>query len=354
MGGVPADPTAGAVVLNVAVTGATAAGYITGHPTGEVAPLAANLNFVSGQTISNHVTVKLGTDGKASLFNGSSQPVHLIADVNGWYASGTAVDNGTFTPMTPKRLLDTRPAPDNVGVTPGKIAGQGTVTFSVAGVSPIPAESEVGAGVFNIAVTAPTQAGFITGFPADTTKPLAANLNYVSGQTISNAATIKLGNAGKVSLFNGQGSPATNAHLIADANGWFRKGAAEVTGAFTPLNPARILDTRPAPDNVGGTVHVPANSTITVTVAGNGGVPGSGAGAVVFNMAVTNDAAAGYVTAHPANVATPLAANLNFTANETISNLVTVKLSDDGKVKLFNSSTQPIDLIADVAGYYKK
>ena len=188
-----------------------------------------------------------------------------------------------------------------------------------------------------------------------TFKPTAANLNYSANQTLSNAATIKLGtggsNAGKVSLFNGQVSG--NADYIADANGWFRSGTAAVAGAFTPLDPIRILDTRDGTGQNGATVRVPANDSITLVVAGAGGVPASDAGAVVFNLAVTGDPAGGYVTVHPANVSTPTAANLNFVANETISNLVTVKLSADGRVKLFNGSTQPIDLIADIAGWYK-
>jgi len=348
--GVPTD-AASAVVLNVAVTGATAGGFITAHPSDQSVPTAANLNFVAGQSLSNHVTVKLGPDGKASLFNGSSQPVHLIADVNGWYVSGTASEPGTFTPMSPKRVLDTRPVPGQIGPL-GKVPGQGTIDFTVAGVSPIPA-SDVGAGVFNIAVTGPTAAGFITGFPKGVAKPTAANLNYSANQTASNAATIKLGDDGKVSLFNGQ-KAGSDAHYIADANGWFRAGAAEVAGAFTPLAPARILDTRPGTTVGAPAAKVAAGASVTLTVAGAGGVPGAGAGAVVFNLAVTNDPAAGFITAHPADVAKPTAANLNFAANKTISNLVTVKLSDDGKVKLFNGSSQSIDLIADVAGWYKK
>ena len=47
-GGVPAAGV-GAVVVNVTVAGASAAGYVTVFPSGEVRPLASNLNYRRGR-----------------------------------------------------------------------------------------------------------------------------------------------------------------------------------------------------------------------------------------------------------------------------------------------------------------
>ena len=55
---------------------------------------------------------------------------------------------------------------------------------------------------------------------------------------------------------------------------------------------------------------------------------------------------------YPAGATVPNASNLNFTAGQTIPNLVTVKVGSDGKVKLTNNSPGTAQLIADVAGYY--
>ncbi len=79
-GGVPVG--ASSVVLNVTVTGPTAAGFVTVYPCGIPTPLASNLNFEPGQTVANADIVKVGSDGKVCLFN--SNPTHLVVDVNGY------------------------------------------------------------------------------------------------------------------------------------------------------------------------------------------------------------------------------------------------------------------------------
>jgi hypothetical protein len=73
-----------AVVLNVTVTDATAASYLTAWPDGTSRPVTSDLNYVAGQTVPNLVVVKVGADGKVDLFNAAGS-VHVIADVVGWY-----------------------------------------------------------------------------------------------------------------------------------------------------------------------------------------------------------------------------------------------------------------------------
>ena len=82
-GGVPAAGVS-AVVLNVTVTEPASGGFLTAWPEGEPRPLASNLNFVAGQTVPNLVVVKLGAGGQVNLYS-SGGPVHVIADVAGWF-----------------------------------------------------------------------------------------------------------------------------------------------------------------------------------------------------------------------------------------------------------------------------
>jgi hypothetical protein len=123
------------------------------------------------------------------------------------------------------------------------------------------------------------------------------------------------------------------------------------TNRFVPLPPERILDTRSAIGAATTSPIVPKGE-VTLTVAGRGGVPITGATAIVMNVTVVDATGTGYVTVHPADVATmSTASNLNLTqAGQTVANLVTVRLSTDGKVKLFASGGG--HLLADVAGYY--
>jgi hypothetical protein len=123
------------------------------------------------------------------------------------------------------------------------------------------------------------------------------------------------------------------------------------TNRFVPLPPQRILDTRSA-IGAATTSPIAPKGEVTLTVAGHGGVPINGATAVVMNVTVVDATGTGYVTVYPVDVAImPTASNLNLTqVGQTVANLVTVRLSADGKVKIFASGGG--HLLADVAGYY--
>jgi hypothetical protein len=78
--GVPAN--AAAVVLNVTESDATGDGYLTVYPCGGAVPLASNLNFTTGDTRANLVTVRLGTGGKVCFYSFGRSAV--IADITGY------------------------------------------------------------------------------------------------------------------------------------------------------------------------------------------------------------------------------------------------------------------------------
>jgi hypothetical protein len=82
-GGVPATGVS-AVVLNVTVTEPASGGWLAAWPAGEALPLVSNLNYVAGQTVPNIVVVKVGAGGKVNFYS-SGGPVHVIADVAGWF-----------------------------------------------------------------------------------------------------------------------------------------------------------------------------------------------------------------------------------------------------------------------------
>ncbi len=96
---VPAGATA--VAINVTATEATAPGYVTVYPCGAL-PGTSNLNYLATASVANFVVAALSPAGQVCL--ATYQPVHLIADVSGYF-TGTAA----YVPLaSPQRAFDTR------------------------------------------------------------------------------------------------------------------------------------------------------------------------------------------------------------------------------------------------------
>ncbi len=339
-GGVPSSGVS-AVVINVTETGATRGGYVTVYPDGSTKPNASNLNFPAGDTRANLVTVRLGSNGKIALTNSGTSSIQLIGDVAGYYLAGTPSTPGAFAALAPSRVLDTRVSN---GAT-GPVAGYSTIHVQIAGRGGVPS-SGVSAVVINVTETGATRGGYVTVYPDGSTKPNASNLNFPAGDTRASLVTVRLGSNGKIALTN---SGNASIQLIGDVAGYYLAGTPTAAGAFVSLSPSRVLDTRTS-TGVGGPVA--SNSTVSVPIAGHGGVPASGAIAAVINVTETGAQLGGYLTGYPDGTTRPTASNLNFPANDTRANLVSVKLGSNGKVAITNSSDSSLQLIGDVAGYF--
>ena len=262
-------------------------------------------------------------------------------------ASAAVPVRGTFTPIDPVRLLDTR---DGFGVE-GQHAGPlgaGQVTkLHVTGVGGIPADG-VGAVVLNVTATEAPGDGYITSYPCGQPRPLASNINVTHGVDVPNQVTVKVGDGGNVCFF-----ASTRVQIVADGFGWYADDFAAVPGyRFHELDPARILDTR---DGTGlGTRPIgpmAAGEVLALDVDGQGGVPADGARAITMNVTTANPTTSGYLTVFPCDHPRPNASNVNFDpANGDVANLVTVKTGGNGQVCFFAS--QAVDVIADVQGYF--
>jgi hypothetical protein len=341
-GGIPASGVS-AVVLNVTVTNTTASGYLVVYARGVARPLASNLNWTAGQTVPNLVEVPVPPDGKVTVFN-SQGSTDVIFDVAGYVStadlsSGSA---GLFNPLVPARLLDTRTGTGGATT----LGAGGTISLQVTGRGNVPANG-VSAVVLNVTATNPSASSYVTVWPDGDTRPLASNLNFVAGQTVSNRVIVKVGMNAKVDLYNANGT----VDLVVDVGGWFTDATAGGTGSgFNPLTTARLLDTRG-----GGVSPLGPGGVLVVQVAGQKGVPAMTAAipptAVVLNVTVTNPTSASYLTVWPDGAPQPLASDLNFGKGQTRANLVVVKLGADGSIDLFNLAGSA-DVVIDVVGWY--
>jgi streptogramin lyase len=245
-----------------------------------------------------------------------------------------------LNPVQPTRILDTRL---NLGAA-GAVPAGATARLQVTGRGGVPAAG-VGAAVINLAVTQPRAAGHLSVFADGTARPATSSLNFSAGQTIANLVVARLGSDGQVDLYNGS---TGSVQLVGDVSGWFADGVSAAGGLAT-VPPTRILDTR---SNLGASGAVPAGGTVRLQVAGRGGVPSSGAGAAVINVAVTGPRAAGYLSVFADGTARPATSSLNFSAGQTIANLVVARLGSDGQVDLYNSSAGSVQIVGDVSGWF--
>jgi len=341
-GGVPASGVS-AVVLNVTVAGSTGAGFVTAYADGTTRPTASNLNFVPGQIVPNLVVVPVSqVNGKVDLYNGSFGSTQLVADVAGYYVSGTPTAPGAFGSLAPYRLLDTR---SGVGAPTGAVASNGVVALQVTGQGGVPAGAT--AAVLNVTVAGSSAEGFVTAYADGSARPTASNLNFVPGQVVPNLVVVPLSASGKVDLYNGS-SGATQ--LVADVAGYYLPGIPSGAGAFGSLPPYRLLDTRSGIGAPQGPVA--PHGVVQLHVLGQGGVPASGVSAVVLNVTVAGSTGSGFVTAYAHEADRPTASNLNFVPGQIVPNLVVVPVDADGYVDLYNGSAGSTQLVADVAGWF--
>ena len=323
VGGVPASGV-GAVVLNLTAVSGTATSYLSVYRSGIARPVASTLSFLAGQTAANMVIATPGTDGKVAIFNMAGS-VHVVADVTGWFTTGSA-----YTGLTSARILDTR---YGVGARTGVVPGGHTVDLQVTGRGGVPATGAV-AVALNVTAVGATAATYVRVFPTGSTMPKPANLNLPAGRPVAVLVIANLGSGGKVTFYNSAG----NVHLVAEVTGWFA-----TWHGYHPIAPARTLDTR--------TTGAPAGSgNQTVQYQGVGGVPyGWNVSAVVVSVTAVNPTGTGYFTLYGNAQPQPHVTSVSFAKGVTVSNLVVVRVGPGGWGLVYSSNTT--NIVIDIVGY---
>ncbi len=254
---------------------------------------------------------------------------------------------GYYHPVSPARILDTRNGTGGPAVPVGPAK---SIAVDVTGPGGVP-QSGVSAVVLNVTAAGPTSNTFLTVYPSGEARPVASNLNVAAGTTRANLVVVKVGIDGRVRIFNQSGST----HLIVDVAGWYDDilrgfpGPPPAGGTtYTPVSPARVLDTRFA---AGGASPILAGRSRVVDVTGVGGVPASGVSAVVVNVTAVDPTRNTFLTVWPAGEAMPVASNVNVEARTVVPNLVVAKVGLNGSIAIYNS-VGAANVIVDVAGWY--
>jgi hypothetical protein len=288
-----------------------------------------------------------------------------------YQSGGPEVTAGTFHPVDPTRILDTRrqfnlwgalPTGDGRSSSPNPFArrsARDSHDLLVTGRYGVPV-SGVSAVLLN--VTAISAGGSVPGYLSVGPRPHGtgdvfddqntyreipgtSNLNVNDGNPTPNMVLARVGAGGKIRIANYPGPT----HVVADIAGWFGTGGAHTDGAgFAGVVPDRILDSR----NGIGTPDRPfaAGETRTVQVAGRSGIP-TNAQSVVVNITLTGASRTGFVTAFPDGQPLPDASNVNIVAGGVRSNTAVVRVGAGGRIALRLSETDA-DVIVDVLGSF--
>jgi hypothetical protein len=297
---------------------------------------------VPHQTVSNMTIATLGKDGVVDIYNGSGSKVDVAADVSGYF---TATNAGSgYQALLVNRLLDTR--------TSGPITGGTTARVMIAGTNSggIPAPtSGITAAVLNVTAVNPTAAGSVTAFPDGGTRPATPNLNYGTGQTVSNTVIVPVAADGAIELY----SSATT-DLTADLVGYFSETG--FRSRYVPIQPVRTVDTR---TGLGETAPAPIPGNTVQGFPIDHGIPplSTSYSAIVLNATVTDTTRPGALTIfEPTGAPAPSEPNQSWTAGQTVPNLAIAQdssnLNGPAPESFFNSGTTPVDVIVDVFGYF--
>jgi hypothetical protein len=264
----------------------------------------------------------------------TDQATDLIADLAGFHPTGSS-----YVAAGPERLLDTR-STSQVGYTGAKPTDGQTVTLKVTGVGTTMVPADAKAVFLNVTAAGTASDGFVTVYPCGSPKPQASSVNTAIGQVRATLVAAKVGANGTVCLVT---SGSTD--LIADLQGY-----EPVTSNYVPLNPERVLDSRPG-GQIGYSGLKPTDGQtveVKVTGFGNSQIPANAA-SVLLNVVAVDPDSAGWVTVYPCGSPRPVASNLNFTSG-SISNYVSAKVGDGGRVCIYTQKST--HLVADVNGYY--
>ena len=130
----------------------------------------------------------------------------IASSLGAWAQLGNASTDLVFNPITPCRLLDTRSATALAGI---PIAANSTRNFLVWGQTSfatqggaasdcgLTASSNTAALAVNFTVVTPATGGYITAYPSDVAKPLAATVNFEAGSVRGNSAIVKVAQIGR-------------------------------------------------------------------------------------------------------------------------------------------------------------
>ncbi|GAC1445299.1 MAG: hypothetical protein NVSMB55_25630 [Mycobacteriales bacterium] len=277
-----------------------------------------------------------------SVFNGTSLDLAALASAGSWGpATSTASDSSsgtgnlsrapvqsTYAAVPAQRFVDTR---SGRGAPAGPVAGTVTVTVP----SSVPADAT--GVVLDVSAVDPRGTGWLRVAPAGST-PTTTALNYTASHGVTGLVVTATNTQRQVDVSTYAG--ATD--LTIDVVGYYT-ASAQTGGHWSPMAPARVVDTRSGTGAPAG----PVSGSVTFTLPSS--VPQDAAG-VVLDVTAVNPSADGYLRLAPAGHA-PTTTALNFQGGGSTTGLaITTATNNQVTVTVAGA---PATLVVDLVGYYE-
>jgi hypothetical protein len=339
-GAIPAD--AAAVTINMTVLGPARAGSISVFPGDTAWNGAASISFAAKQAKQNMITAKLGGNGTLAVRNNIASTIQVIGDVVGYYTGGTASTPGAFQSIPMQRAFDTR--------TSHPLATLSVTTMQVAGKGAVPA-SGVSAVLANLTVIGPARSGSVSTWASNAAWDGSASESFAAGRSEQDVLAVSLGPDGAAMIRNNTG---VSLQVVLDVIGYYLAGTPTGYGAYQPITPTRIFDSRlnnlsNYPLATGVPASVPAYRD---AVSGAVRLPRWQVPAVVVRYTVLTPAKAGAISVFPGTELWNGSASMSFGAAVSVQQQLTTVLGPDGQLQLQNDTSANLLVIADVLGYY--
>ena len=287
------------------------------------------------------------TDGN---FYGTTRGGGSADDGTVFRLSGPTPSPVQLVSVTPCRLLDTRPqyggnGPIQAGTFQNFNLQQLAQTKGCADLS------SAGAYSLNVAAVPSGPLGYLTLWPTNGSRPGVATLNSLDGRIKANAAIVRGGSAGAVSVY------VTNTtNVVIDIDGYFAP-ASSSTLAFYPMTPCRIADTRKETFPPGlGEPHL-SNQVLRdfPVLSSNCPIPDT-AKAYSLNLAAVpypsgSSSPLGYLEVWPKDQmpASPVS-TLNNLTGTVVANAAIVPAGTGGEITVLPGGNT--DLVIDINGYF--
>jgi hypothetical protein len=340
--GLPATGVS-AVLMTFTATDPVTSGQISAGPADGA--LGGVMQYDGGSVTSNSGIVSVSVDGTIQVQ--ATTTTNLMIDIQGYYTVGNGITAaGGYSPVQESRIVDTV---NGVGLAKATLTGGSTSTIQVTGKANVPAGAA--AAFVSLAVdNTNTVSGYLNPYATSATSRPGVSLNFDGSPFTTMGAIVKLDSTGAFKLYLSVGNTI---NLLVDVEGYFTAGSSN--GTFTPAV-GNLYDTRVKPH-----VSVKPMQTVTVPIGGTSGIPSAGDGlsSAVINVTIANTGShgSGYArawadgTTEPTNVGTA-----TFNAGSTnlmTTNLATVPVGLDGAIEIHNVSTNTVDYIVDLEGFYQ-